>query len=109
MEFFILFPTTLNALTKIMPDDNEVGMGILVGSTIDDLEKNWIKSVSQSDHAYNAIAVFRLNDLNHEPPQAGWLEKYGAMNAGYDLEPSSFFGCSKPWKVFNVEDYIETQ
>lgn len=88
-----------------MPDEKEVGTGILVGSTIDDLEKKWIKPVSMSDHQYSAIAVFRLNELNHDPPEARCIENYGCINAGYDFGSESFFGSSKPWKVFNVEDY----
>lgn len=108
MEFFVLFPTTAKALQKIIPAHDDVMQPVLVGSKVEDLEANWVKNLSltilEGDNRkdIDVIAVFRLNEMNHDPPASGWLQNYGAMNAGYYLDVDSFFGQTKPWRVFPI-------
>ena len=108
MEFFVLFPTTAKALQKIIPAHDDVMQPVLVGSKVEDLEANWVKNLSltialdNDSEKYDVIAVFRLNDMNHDPPAPGW-QIHGAMDAGYYLDVESFFGQTKPWRVYSIE------
>lgn len=109
MEFFVFFATTRQGLQKSMPDHDEVQeSGLLIGSKVNELETNWLdhyrlfaRNLEPAKH-YDVIAVFRLSEMNHEPPVPGWLSLYGAMEAGYDLQAQTFFGQCKPWRTFSL-------
>lgn len=108
-QFFVVFATRYSELEKEMPSLRAVSLGMLILSTEAKLDEEWLEPVATWERANTVnqvLCIFRLNDMDWSPPPHPTKLMHGeALDAGAEMHIDSFFGRSRPWKMYVIRDY----